>query len=304
MTETTEHIRADRVCVVIPAFGATPHLEAILEAIAGGTLVPARIIVSHSGPHDVADGVRNRFPDVTFLHSEARLFAGAARNRGAAAASEPVLAFCDSDVLPAPDWLERLIACIEVSQQRFVVGSVGIARSGGYWGMTNWLCEFSEQAPWRMQGEQTGGASCNMAVFRAHFEHLRGFPEEFRTGQDTLFFYSLRSFGLQQWFVPAATVGHFNHAGFASMARHQLLHGRGFVQLRRAVRLPGWRLVSGRWLTPILPPAKALRILKRLIEGRARQWAMVFVYLPGIILGVTCWGLGMVREAFSAPARH
>jgi glycosyltransferase involved in cell wall biosynthesis len=37
----------------------------------------------------------------------------AARNRAARAASSQVLAFCDSDCLPAPDWLEQGIAALE-----------------------------------------------------------------------------------------------------------------------------------------------------------------------------------------------
>jgi glycosyltransferase involved in cell wall biosynthesis len=303
MTSNHGHAQVDRVCVVIPAYGRTPHLATILAAIERGTLVPARIIVSHSGPGEISPDFRNRFRRVTFLHSDARLYAGAARNRGAAAAEEPILAFCDSDVLPAPDWLERLVEFLRLSGQRFVVGSVGVASTGGYWGTSNWLCEFSEQAPWRVCGEQTGGASCNMAVYRAHFDQVQGFPEHYRAGQDTLFFHSLRRQGLEQWFVPSATVGHFNIAGLANMVRHQWLHGRAFVQLRREVRLPGWRIVRSRWLTPLLPPAKIIRIASRLLEGSPRQWAMIVKYLPGVALGMACWGAGVLKEVLSTPAR-
>lgn len=291
----------DDICVVIPAYGDTPHLPAILEALASGSRTPKRVIVSHSGPGDVQAGLEQAFPNVTFIHSDTRLFAGAARNRGTAQSTERILAFCDSDVLPAPDWLERLLHALTAVDRRFVVGSVGMARTGGYWGQTNWLCEFSELAPWRKEGEQAGGGSGNMAVFRAHFDEAGGFPEGVRTGQDTLLFHSLRRLGLQQWYVPSATVGHFNHAGLASMVRHQWMHGRAFVNLRREARLPGWRVVRSRWLALLLPAAKALKIVRRLLEGPARQWIMIALYAPGLLVGMASWGAGVLKEIGSVP---
>lgn len=291
------------VCVVIPAYGDMPHIVAILEALERGSRVPDRIVVSHSGPHPPGDELKQMFQEVLFLHSDARLFAGAARNRGAAAATECILAFCDSDVLPSPDWLECIVSVLEESARRFTVGSIGIARTGGYWGMTNWLCEFSELAPWRVSREQVGGASANMAVRREHFELAGGFPGEVRTGQDTLFFHALRGQGLQQWFVPESVVGHFNHSGLPSMARHQWMHGRSFVRLRRRAQLPGARVVRAWWPAPLLPVAKMLRIVGRLLKAGPRQWVMVFAYLPGIIVAMTCWGSGLARELFSGTSR-
>lgn len=295
--------KLDEVCVVIPAFGEVPHLALVLEALESGTRIPGRIIVSHSGSGGSLPDIQERFRNVMFMHSDTRLFAGAARNRGSEGATERILAFCDSDVLPAPDWLERLVGSLQQSAQRFAVGSVGIARTGGYWGMTNWLCEFSELAPWRMEGEQTGGGSGNMAVYRAHFDQAGGFQSEVRTGQDTLLFHSLRSQGLQQWFVPSAAVGHFNHDGLAAMIRHQWMHGRAFVKLRRDVRLPGWRAVRHPWLAPLLPLAKALKILHRMLEGNPRQWAMIALHLPGLLVGMASWGTGIVTEILSPSSR-
>lgn len=286
---------------MIPAYGDIPHIVAILEALEHGSRVPDRVVVSHSGPCQPGDELKQRFRKVMFLHADGRLFAGAARNRGAAAATESILAFCDSDVLPAPDWLERLVGGLESSTRRFTVGSIGIARTGGYWGMTNWLCEFSELAPWRVPREQVGGGSGNMAVFREHFDSVGGFSGEVRTGQDTLFFHALRGHGLQQWFEPTAVVGHFNHSGLASMARHQWMHGRSFVRLRRNAWLPGSHLVRARWLAPMLPAVKMLRIVGRLLKAGPRQWAMAVAYLPGVVVAMTCWGAGLMKELFSGP---
>lgn len=284
------------IAVIIPAYGPTPHLLAVLDRICSGTRRPQEIIVSHSGPNDPTGAIAKTHPEVRVLHSPARLFAGAARNRGAAIARGDLLAFCDSDVLPAVGWLELLAAALEADERRFVVGSVGMAQTGGYWGTANWLCEFSEQAPWRRGGEQEGGASCNMAVWRSDFLEVEGFPEEVHVGEDTQLFARLRAAGLRQIFVPSAEVGHYNLSGIGHLGRHQRLHGKHFVQTRRLLELPGSAIVRRPWLTPLLPLIKTGRILRRLLEGNRRQKLWAVIYFPGIAIGMSCWGSGLAQE--------
>jgi GT2 family glycosyltransferase len=286
------------IAVIIPAYGPTPYLRAILERIESGARHPQEIIVSHSGSHDPTETLAKKYPQVRVLHSQARLFAGAARNRGAAVAESDLLAFCDSDVLPAADWLERLAGALEAGERRFVVGSVGTARIGGYWGRANWLCEFSEQAPWRPGGEQNGGASCNMAVLRTDFAAIGGFPVDAHVSEDTQLFAKLRAAGLRQLFVPSAEVGHYNLSGIGNLARHQRLHGRHFAEPRRRLELPGSSIVRRPWLAPLLPAAKGCRIVRRLLEGGGREKRWALAYLPGIIVGMAFWGFGLVQGVF------
>ena len=289
--------KASRVSVIIPVYGPTPHLHEILMAIEAGTRQPDEIIVSHSGIDDPAAQLRDQHPSVRVLHSDDRLFAGDARNRGAAAAESDVLAFCDSDVLPRYDWLERLIDALGTSGGRFVVGSVGTARSGGYWGMSNWLCEFSEQAPWRHSRRQSGGASCNMAVGKSDFEHVDGFPKGVRIGEDTILFSRLRQSGLDQCFVPDAEVGHFNNAGFRSFARHQFTMGRHFVSSRKTARRPGWQL--GRWSSPVIWLPKCALVMGRLLGPRRKPPPNPLLYFPGVLAGTLIFAAGCLRGADS-----
>lgn len=295
---TTSVAESPRISVIIPAYGPTPHLEEILDAIVAGTLAPFEIIVSHSGSNDPTVALAMTHPDVLVLHCDARLFAGAARNRGAQRAQGDLLAFCDSDVLPGRGWLERLAASITALPAGFVVGSVGMARTGGYWGRSNWLLEFSEMAPWRKAGEQAGGASCNMMVLSEDFRRAGGFDETMTPGEDTLLFAGLRRSGLVQWFEPTATCGHFNHSGFAAFTHHQIQLGANFTRTRLVCDLGGYTLVRrGGWRIGLLGLAKASLVSKRSLFGGFRAAVTLAFLAPGVLLGSAIWAMGCRREA-------
>lgn len=296
---TSPRVRRPRsidASIVIPAYGKTPHLAELLRAIAEGSCRPAEVIVSHSGSDDPTELLRKTCPDAKVLHSDGRLFAGAARNRGAELARSEILVFCDSDVRPAPDWLANLGKALNEDRRRFVVGSVGVARKGGYWGMSTWLCEFSEQAPWRRSGEQAGGASCNMAVRKADFVNAGRFDESMTPGEDTVLFYRLRQAGLQQWFAPEAAVGHFNIAGFRAFFRHQFHLGSNFAKVRRALPMKGALalrfppLVLGLWV-----PKVVLVVRRTLAEG-ASGWGRATMHLPAIVLGSWIFTVGCLFD--------
>lgn len=283
------------VSLIIPAYGPSPHILELLDAVKGGTIVPAEFIISHSAHDDPTELLREHHPDVRVLHSDVRLFAGAARNRGAQVARFEALAFCDSDVLPDRSWLQNLLAALDNHPNRFVVGSVGVARTGGYWGMSTWLCEFSEQAPWRPRRAQHGGASCNMAVRKADFLGVGMFDETMTPGEDTILFHRLRESGLQQWFEPGARVGHFNQNGFAAFYRHQHNLGLHFAKVRLAIPMKGALavrfppLAAGLWL-----PKSAL-VIGRVLSDGLRGVGRTIVHLPAILLGSWIWTLGCMR---------
>jgi glycosyltransferase involved in cell wall biosynthesis len=285
---------ANSVSVIIPAYGPTPYLSDVLSAITSGSRKPDEIIVSHSGSDDPTELLRKRHPSVRILHLDERLFAGEARNRGASVAESEILVFCDSDVLPRPDWLERLVSTLSAKLGSFVVGSVGVARSGGYWGMSNWLCEFSEQVPWRPSGFQTGGASCNMAVRKMDFDAVEGFAGE-RRGQDTMLFFRLRNYGLKQWFASEAQVGHFNNAGLIALAKHQFVMGLHFPAMRAAVPMRGSSIIARPILAYGLWIPKIMLVVGRVLDAGCSGWMRAIYYSPGILLGSWIWTVGCVR---------
>lgn len=281
--------------VIVPAYGHCPHLPELLRALLEGDLPPGEIIVSHSGPGNPAHAVAAISREIVVLHRPRRLFVGAARNRGAALARGEWLAFIDSDVRPQPGWLAALLSSARAAPGRFVVGSVGSATSGGYWGICNWLSEFSEQAPWRPARVQAGGAGCSMLVSAEDFRAAGRFPSRFRA-QDTAFFWQLRNLGHEQWFEPAARVDHHNHRGLAAFARHQFLLGYHSARARQRIDLPGsiatryWPLAFGLWI-----PRFAL-ICGRVAGGGPEWWLRGAGFAPGILLGTWIWVAGFLKR--------
>lgn len=285
-----------RASVIIPAYGHCPHLPNIVHALLDGAQPPGEIIISHSGVGDPTETLAAVCEDVTVLHHPGRLFAGPARNRGAAVAKGEWLAFIDADVEPRPDWLKTLLKCARNAPGRFVVGSVGCATTGGYWGMCNWLSEFSEQAPWHPARRQTGGASCNMIVRAEDFRDVGGFPVLVRA-QDTMLFSRLRALGREQWFEPAARVDHHNHPGLGPFVRHQCMLGYHSARVRQRVSLPGslatrvWPLALGLWV-----PKLGLMGM-RLAAGGPAWWLRGLAFAPGLVLGSWVWTAGFMRRA-------
>lgn len=287
MTETS---------VVIPAYGYCPHLPALIRALLAGVEPPDQVIVSHSGPNNPADELAGISDSVTVLHDPGRLLGGAARNRGAGIAEGEWIAFIDADVRPRTDWLCALLQAARHSPDRFVVGSVGYATTGGYWGLCNWLCEFSEQAPWRLAGRQSGGASCNMVLRAADFRAAGGFPEDHQPGEDTMLFARLNEMGRMQWFEPAARVDHHNQSGLRAFARHQYRLGYHSALVRQQVALRGsiatriWPLALGLWI-----PRLAL-LGRRIVGGGPTWWLRGLGFTPGLVLGSWIWTTGFLAR--------
>lgn len=286
------------ISVIIPAFGHCPHLLKVLDALETQSLRPAEIIIVHSGPDDPTDELRHKKPAVMVIHSDSRLYAGAARNLGAENAATPWLAFLDSDVRPVGTWLESLLKSAESQLAQLVVGSVAYAVTGGYWGLCLWATEFSGQFPHLKSEETERGASANMVVSADAFAQAGGFPDDIRIGEDTVLFARLRQMGIVQWFASDAEVQHYNIGGFLYYARHLFPLGKSSALCRRRYALQGhivtkfWVLAPGLWL------ARLYLISKRSLGKNGLGKRFLACLLPGIMLGVIIWNIGFILGLF------
>jgi GT2 family glycosyltransferase len=292
-----------KISVIIPAYGLCPYLADLVAALSEGVLRPDEIIISHSGSDDPTEEFAARFPTVIVLHHTGRLLGGAARNQGAAVAKGEWLVFIDADVRPAKNWLASLAAHAKKKADRFFVGSVGYATTGGYWGMCNWLTEFSEQAPWRPARVQQGGASCNMMVAAQDFHRVGGFPEDYQPGEDTAFFSELVRMGRTQWFASEARVDHHNQSGFSAFVNHQFRLGYHSALVRQQYALRGAIATRVRPLAFVLWIPKLALLGRRLIAGGPTWWLRGTVYAPGLIFGSWVWTAGFVKRVI-APERN
>ncbi|OHB27890.1 MAG: glycosyl transferase family 2 [Phenylobacterium sp. RIFCSPHIGHO2_01_FULL_69_31] len=101
------------VSVIVPHYNDPAGLDACLAALTSQSVAPDEIVVAdNDSPQGEAEIAR-------VIDGRARLVivtekgAGPARNGAVAACTGEVLAFTDSDCLPAPEWLERGLAALD-----------------------------------------------------------------------------------------------------------------------------------------------------------------------------------------------
>ncbi|MBE7561352.1 glycosyltransferase family 2 protein, partial [bacterium] len=98
------------VSVVIPVYNDAERLAACLAALAAqeGVAGGFEVVVVDDGSSDGPEAVVAEYAFARLVRQE-KAGPAAARNRGAAEARAPLLAFIDSDCIPRPDWLAQLI---------------------------------------------------------------------------------------------------------------------------------------------------------------------------------------------------
>ncbi len=99
------------VSVVIPAYNEARVIARCLGSLLDQTHRPHEVIVVDDGSTDETQAIARGFGGVTLL-TQSHEGSGAARNRGAQAATGDILCFLDADMRFARDFLSRLIAPI------------------------------------------------------------------------------------------------------------------------------------------------------------------------------------------------
>ena len=107
-----------RISVVIPAYDRADLIPETLDAILGQTLVPFEVIVVDDGSRDatweVLQSYASRVRSIRIENSGDLV----ARNAGLRLATGELVAFCDSDDLWRPDFLEAMAGLIRASVVR------------------------------------------------------------------------------------------------------------------------------------------------------------------------------------------
>lgn len=95
---------APALAVIIPHYNDVARLARCLAALVPQLTPDVELVVIDNASTDRLDSARAALPGVRIVTEPAK-GAALARNRGVAETSAPVLAFLDSDCLPAADWL-------------------------------------------------------------------------------------------------------------------------------------------------------------------------------------------------------
>jgi GT2 family glycosyltransferase len=203
----------------VPACERPAALARCLDAILGGALLPAElIVVDQSSGGEVAEVVARYRPEgvsVIYLR-QPRHGLSASRNAALTRARRPLVAFTDDDCVPAPDWLARAAPLLAANDAvAAVTGRVlplGEARLG-----THVVSPRVGTEPVEFRGRVVPwvvGTGGNVVARRAWLERVGGFDERLgagspgRAAEDADLLYRLLRAGATIRYEPGAVVYH------------------------------------------------------------------------------------------------
>ena len=218
--------------VVIPVHNGAEWLERVLAAIRAAPYDgPIEIIAVEDGSTDNSPRILEAYARAGELTRVAgpRRGAAAALNAGIAAATHPLIAQIDQDVVIAPDWLERLVAPLQDPSVAAAQGHYVAAADAGPWSRVMALDlreRYSQLGPW------TNHVCTGNSIYRKSALLAVGmFDETLGYGYDNDMSYRLVAAGYRLAFCPEAVSTHYWREGLASYARQQYGFGYGRLDL-------------------------------------------------------------------------
>jgi glycosyltransferase involved in cell wall biosynthesis len=279
------------VSVVVPAYRAETTLVPCVESLLAQRFA-GRFEVVVVASADTPDGLPTlpSDPRLRVVGRTPRQPAAAARNVGVACASGGAIAFTDADVIPPPDWLDRLTAA--GAGGWCVAGSVANGTPESAWGTVEYLVEFFDLNPAR-PSPSLHGATCNLLMPRTVWEAYGPFPEGMEGCEDTLLTTRLRESGLLR-FAPEACVTHLNRQRLGAVLGHQ--RAKGATHARLALELDAF---------PAAPVANGLRVTlgrvaylyRRVAAWTPAELGRALRLAPLVLTAFAAWGLGLIAES-------
>lgn len=219
--------------VIIPAFNAAACICACLDALsAQKTDREFEVIVVDDASTDDLSFITAKYAGnlrLQLLRLQTNSGPGAARNAGAKAAAGGILLFTDADCVPAPDWLEMMLAPMA---DHDVIGVKGVYQTfqNDLWARLAQL-EFEERyEKLASHGEIDFVDTYSGAYQKAPFMAAGGFNPELRQNEDVDLAFRLKKAGARFLFAPAARVAHTHREGWLAYA--SLKYWRGYWRMR------------------------------------------------------------------------
>lgn len=191
----------------------------------------------------------------------------AARNRAVSASRAPVLAFCDADCRPEPDWLERGLEALRETD--VVAGRFRFfppARRN-VWA----LLDMDGSKDHARQVQEGNAETANLLLRRELFDRVGGFDDTIREHGDFDFAERCVAAGARLTYAPDVVVWHPVRTSSRSVLRAQWIYCRGYAErAARDGKLPeGLKLRN--WL-PIVQPVRSRLRYGKSVFGPDVRW--------------------------------
>ncbi|MGV6806949.1 MAG: glycosyltransferase [bacterium] len=254
------------VSVVIPVYNDVERLERCLDSLAQQTYPVSdyEVIVVDNASTDDIKTVVDRCP-VASYQFESKPGSYAARNRGLLVARGEIIAFTDSDCLPAADWIEKGVKELAANPDAGLIGgaielfyidpkrltAVEVYES---------ILGFPQEKYIR---EQNFGATANVFTYRRVIDDVGAFNDALKSGGDSEWGKRVAAAGYPLVYSEFVKVGHPSRSTFAEYYQKTIRVMSGLPAFRRsgmAVSTILWQMLKGL----VIPPFERIsRILKQ-----------------------------------------
>lgn len=199
------------VSVIIPVFNNSEDLKSCLEAIENQTYPKSLyevIVVDNGSDQDIKEVV-SQFSQA-FAAYESQPGSYFARNKGLSLAKGNVLAFTDSDCIPALDWIEKGVAhLLQVPNCGLVAGKIELFFKNPDQPTAVELYEsIMGLRQQKFVEESRYGATANLFTFRSVIDKVGSFDETLKSSGDREWGQRIFSAGYEQIYADDTCVAH------------------------------------------------------------------------------------------------
>ena len=262
-----------KISIVIPVYNAQKKIGATLDALLHGQTVDKHlfeVIVVDNGSTDDSPQIAKAYPVI--WRRETTPGPAAARNTGIRSAQSALIAFTDSDCVPYPDWLEKLLGAESSSSADVFGGPLEPLRSETL--VEKYLAKYQNILLFPQEDAMTGKRhsfqyviTANAMIRKTALEKVGMFDERFRyaVGEDADLGRRLYQAGCGFCYDEKIKVKHWNVDNVFDLYRH--FFKRGYYDV----------------LNPALPPSpmtvpsdSVFSELKKIAQFLSRlTWALV-----------------------------
>jgi GT2 family glycosyltransferase len=257
-----------RVSVIVPVRNGREDLLQLIEALERQTLPrdSFEVVIGDDGSTDGSTEGLATGDGWIRVEPGPPMNSYGARNRAARASRAPILAFCDADCRPEPEWLEQGLAALESTD--LAAGRICFVVSVP---RTIWtLLDMDAAKDHEREVERGVAETANLFLRRELYDRVGGFDDSIPEHGDFDFVERCVAAGAALSYAPDAIVWHPTRDRAKSFLRAVWIYNRWYAAREaRARRTP--EALRLRSLVPLVQPVRARRRW-RLSVGPDRQW--------------------------------
>ncbi|MDA2918273.1 glycosyltransferase [Desulfobacterota bacterium AH_259_B03_O07] len=252
------------VSVIIPVLNDSERLKTCLRSLENQSYPKSKyeVIVVDNGSEEDIFALAEIFGVATFTRETFRS-SYAARNKGISMAKGDVIAFTDSDCIPAEDWIENGVAnLLRIANCGLVAGKIEIFFRNPLKPTAVELYESVIAFPQELYVEvQKFGATANLFTFKSVIDRVGAFNDKLKSGGDVDWGNRVFSIGLKLTYADDTIILHPSRNSLNNLYKKHIRIAGGHYELIKENRKHGFVNLISNILEEIFPTRIAIKLI-------------------------------------------